>query len=427
MGQDIRLSFDSLQNRYTKSIQITKFDLSNKKLTVTCSFAKGDLKYINLCKNNNIYIGCEKQYYSPLSESITQLNDSTNLMTLVFANYTDTLEQIDLLSDCDTCFYFKGIRLYRLYDVIVLEDGTVIKALVIEDGVWLIKYKKFGFEHEGVFTVPKNQVLCIRYRNPQIKKIKTDTNTVENNTSSPYDLIVMKNNKEIKSDILEVGTSEVKYKRANYIDGPVFSVLKKEVYYVKYKDGHTDTINYNVFSQVVQNQSNNQTKEDKTSNYGGSFSYGFCIGGGGLAGIPLRLYLDEQFVIEITIGARPMLNISSSTLDVETINFFYTGGLDLYFNKTYNEYKGTVNMYGIFIDGGGSTGNRYNEIFYSGGFAYEKFKTENQSFTFKIGAGLINMHDKKYIPASYYQPGKGVKAKDENLLIFWKFAWNFFL
>jgi len=166
----------------------------------------------------------------------------------------------------------------------------------------------------------------------------------------------------------------------------------------------------------------------KTSDYGGIFSTGCSIGGGGFAGIPLRLYITKKIVLEITGGVRPLIiiSMSSSSIELESVSFFYTGGLDIYFKKKYLPTKDILQMEGIFLNAGEANGERYDEALFSGGIAYEHIYKDNHSFTLKLGAGLLTTYDKEYTPSTFYQSGKGVRRNDENFLFFWKISWNFF-
>ena len=57
------------------------------------------------------------------------------------------------------------------------------------------------------------------------------------------DTLILTNGTIISSKILEVGTEEVKYKRFDNIDGPVFITKRIEINLIKYKNGVTDVMN----------------------------------------------------------------------------------------------------------------------------------------------------------------------------------------
>jgi len=56
------------------------------------------------------------------------------------------------------------------------------------------------------------------------------------------DVIVLKNGSETKGKILEISPTEIKYKKCDYIDGPTISVLKSDVFMLKYANGTKEVI-----------------------------------------------------------------------------------------------------------------------------------------------------------------------------------------
>jgi hypothetical protein len=77
------------------------------------------------------------------------------------------------------------------------------------------------------------------------------------------DLIILKNGEEIKSKILEVSPTEIKYKKFDNLDGPTFSIFKSDVFMIKYQNGTKD-----VFTSEKSNseKTNNQINESLNSN-----------------------------------------------------------------------------------------------------------------------------------------------------------------
>ncbi len=56
------------------------------------------------------------------------------------------------------------------------------------------------------------------------------------------DIIIKKSGEEIKSKILEIGVYDIKYKRFDFQDGPVYSISKSEVVLVRYENGINEVI-----------------------------------------------------------------------------------------------------------------------------------------------------------------------------------------
>lgn len=57
------------------------------------------------------------------------------------------------------------------------------------------------------------------------------------------DLITKKNGEDIKAKILEVNQTEVKYKKFDNLDGPVFTISKSEILIIRYENGTNDVFN----------------------------------------------------------------------------------------------------------------------------------------------------------------------------------------
>jgi hypothetical protein len=92
------------------------------------------------------------------------------------------------------------------------------------------------------------------------------------------DIIVKSNGDEIKTKIIEVNQLEIKYKNFDYISGPSFSLLKSDVFMVRYENGTKDVFN-DVKSKNNGNASNMSNedmaikgREDATSYYKGEKS-----------------------------------------------------------------------------------------------------------------------------------------------------------
>ncbi len=61
-------------------------------------------------------------------------------------------------------------------------------------------------------------------------------------TAYSQDIIIKKNGEEVKAKILEIGVTEIKYKRFDFQDGPVYSIGKAEVILVRYENGVNEVI-----------------------------------------------------------------------------------------------------------------------------------------------------------------------------------------
>jgi len=56
------------------------------------------------------------------------------------------------------------------------------------------------------------------------------------------DIIIKENGDEIKAKVMEIGITEIKYKKAGNEEGPTYAILKSEVFLIKYANGTKDVI-----------------------------------------------------------------------------------------------------------------------------------------------------------------------------------------
>ncbi|MCX6294568.1 MAG: toxin-antitoxin system YwqK family antitoxin [Bacteroidetes bacterium] len=79
------------------------------------------------------------------------------------------------------------------------------------------------------------------------------------------DNIVLKNGDEIKGKVTEIGLQEIKYKKCDNLDGPSISILKSDVFMIKYANGTKDIIN-----KIGSNNDNNSSSQQTGNSSGGS-------------------------------------------------------------------------------------------------------------------------------------------------------------
>ena len=61
--------------------------------------------------------------------------------------------------------------------------------------------------------------------------------------SFAQDVITKKDGTDIQAKVLEVNENEVKYRRYDYLDGPIFTMLKSDILIVRYENGTNDVFN----------------------------------------------------------------------------------------------------------------------------------------------------------------------------------------
>lgn len=151
--------------------------------------------------------------------------------------------------------------------------------------------------------------------------------------------------------------------------------------------------------------------------YGGRFSYGPTIGGGGLVGFPVQFRPSRLTALELGLYFRPIILVNRS----DDISFkggaALAGGLFLYFSKHYNSYKRKVKLNGISLKTGHSFGT-FSQTFGAVAWASERFQKRSpfKSFIFELGLGATSSHFKTL---EYVDPGT-------QPLIYWKINWAFY-
>jgi hypothetical protein len=57
------------------------------------------------------------------------------------------------------------------------------------------------------------------------------------NIIKAQDTLYMRTSESILVKVIEVGTTEVKYKKLDNLNGPIFSILKSDLLIIKYENG----------------------------------------------------------------------------------------------------------------------------------------------------------------------------------------------
>ena len=58
------------------------------------------------------------------------------------------------------------------------------------------------------------------------------------------DMITTKSGEDIKAKVLEITFHEVKYKKAENIEGPTYTISKSDILLIRYENGSKDIFNY---------------------------------------------------------------------------------------------------------------------------------------------------------------------------------------
>jgi hypothetical protein len=71
------------------------------------------------------------------------------------------------------------------------------------------------------------------------------------NMIKAQDTLLMRTGVNILVKVIEIGTTEVKYKKQDNLNGPVFSILKSDLLLIKYENGTKD--DYSNIKKIVEN------------------------------------------------------------------------------------------------------------------------------------------------------------------------------
>ncbi len=80
-------------------------------------------------------------------------------------------------------------------------------------------------------------------------------------TVSAQDVIVKKDGSTVLSKVIEIGTTEVKYKKWNNQNGPNYTILKSDIQAINYENGEKETFGNEVATQPEQFNSNEFTSQ----------------------------------------------------------------------------------------------------------------------------------------------------------------------
>ena len=177
------------------------------------------------------------------------------------------------------------------------------------------------------------------------------------------DVILKKDGSTIICKVLEVGVSEIKYKKVDKLEGPNYSILRTEVQAINYENGEKDVFN-NQLDNLSLTMNNDVNLKDRYlrnariwQTVGGIYFWVHVIAGGSLAFIHGEYNEDFAYImggafLEGVIGmfifneiGRLWENKANSLLttnqlfrkDFKLGNTNFSAGLDIIHNKATNE------------------------------------------------------------------------------------------
>jgi hypothetical protein len=213
-------------------------------------------------------------------------------------------------------------------------------------------------------------------------------------------------------------TLDVVYlKNGSVIKGSITEFVPSDHVKITTSDGSIFVYNSSEIEKITKETTSSSKPTVDINKYGGKFSYGIALGGGGIIGVPIRAYLSPKFALELGAFYRPAIVVNSES--GTTLNsILIAGGMNYYFSKYYKEKKEKVKMNGITVKSGIGSGD-FSTFMVGGGWIHESFKQSNtnRSFTFELGPGLLISDN---YPAGYYD------YNTTSFALYWKLTWNWY-
>jgi hypothetical protein len=234
--------------------------------------------------------------------------------------------------------------------------------------------------------------------------------TVFNISIYAQDNITLKNGDEIKSKVLEVTTTEVKYKKYDNLDGPIYTISKSDILFIKYENGQKDV--FNDTKEETNTSTNNTTNNTNSKRKMFLFSLDL-YGGDGFERVK-TLYINNEYIyirpgggagIGGTFGCNitDNFNISLSSLAEKNRTLKYT--------KTEH--------------------SDFNRFIVRSTFKYKVFAPQNSYFNFGAGLGVYtsvtfpsDYTDINKTDALYYKTAFGPHLQFDYQLLFANKGWS---
>lgn len=144
--------------------------------------------------------------------------------------------------------------------------------------------------------------------------------------ATAQDVIVMKDQSTVMSKVLEITSTEIKYKKWNNQDGPTYSINRSEVVSINYENGEVDR-----FSETTISQPNTYSQQTQNNHNGymeaiASFPAAMKLNGRRLTDEELRSLIDEQSY-QLYLKGKRQNNIGEVVGIIGLIPVSVSGGL----------------------------------------------------------------------------------------------------
>lgn len=133
----------------------------------------------------------------------------------------------------------------------------------------LLKWEYLDFRFNNVLDEIFNSILNINFMKTFLSSFLFILGILSVNAQ---DIITKKNSDDINAKILEVTSTEIKFKRFEDLNGPTFTLLKSEVLMVRYENGTKDIFNDKTFTASSDDEMRTKGKQDAKIYYKGAKS-----------------------------------------------------------------------------------------------------------------------------------------------------------
>lgn len=154
----------------------------------------------------------------------------------------------------------------------------------------------------------------------------------------------------------------------------------------------------------------------KKENYGGLVTLGAAIGGGGIIGMPLRIYPTRKIAIELGPYFRPFFLRVDGNRSTIYPALMTAGGFVFYFKEEL-DFSNKLKLQGLSIKGGYSVGT-FPETFGALSYASEKIGLDGRSFSTEVGLGALVLLSEE--PGIYYPLTNDIVQP----FLYFKFHWS---
>ena len=162
-------------------------------------------------------------------------------------------------------------------------------------------------------------------------------------------------------------------KNGSVIKGTVIEQVPNKQIKIQTKDGNIFVFEYDEIEKFKK-----EVEQPDLNEYGGKYSFGIALAGGGIFGFPARVYLNQMTALELGAYYRPTIVLNT---DETYHGIMLAGGSNLYLKKHYKSKKEKVKLNGMSFKAGYSI-SKFTETFLSIGWAHESFKVTNKTHSF---------------------------------------------